>query len=232
MAIAGADIIGGALMGLAGSLHCAGVCGGIASSLLLATSPAATPASRSTVLLTTQIGRALSYTLCGALVGSGGAAFAHLLALANAQPMLRVVAAGLIVWTGCSVAGLGRGFSALDRLIAARMPSIRSRTIMTNPLVMGLLWGFAPCGMVYAAMLNAMMTGSAAQGAQFMAGFGLGTIPAVAATAFGVSAMACRGLRLPARATLRRVLGTSIAALGLVSLAEPAASLASLCLGR
>ncbi|MDB5628148.1 MAG: hypothetical protein JWQ51_488 [Tardiphaga sp.] len=235
MAVAGADIIGGALMGLAGSLHCAGLCGGIAASLLLAASPVTTQASRSTALLTTQIGRATSYTLCGALVGGGGAAFAHLLALANAQSVLRVIAAGLIVWTGCSVAGWGRGFSALDRMtmvIAAKGSTTARLHRKAHPLVMGMLWGFAPCGMVYAAMLNAMMTGSAAQGAQFMAGFGLGTIPAVATAALGVTAMAGRGLRLPERATLRRVLGVSIVALGIVSLVEPASSLAALCLGR
>ena len=232
MSIAGADFVGGALMGIAGSLHCAGVCGGIASSLLLASSPAGSTTTRSSALLQSQIGRAMSYALSGALVGSGGAAFAGLLALADAQPVLRVVAAAMIIWTGCSVAGMGRGFVTFDRLMAAVMSRGRSRIIVRHPLVMGMVWGFAPCGMVYAALVNAMMTGSLTQGAQFMAGFGLGTMPAMASAAFGVSLIVKRGIRLPERATLRRMLGGSIAVLGLVSLAEPASSLASLCFGR
>ena len=64
-----------------------------------------------------------------------------------------------------------------------------------------------------------------------MAGFGLATIPAVATAAFGVTALAGFGARLP-RSKLRAALGTALLALGLASLVEPAASLSALCLGR
>jgi hypothetical protein len=204
-------------MGLAGSLHCAGVCGGIAASLLLATSLATTQASRSTALLMTQIGRTTSYTLCGALVGGGGAAFANLLLLANAQPVLRVASVPYRLDRL-----LGRG--SRSRLFRARPHDDDHRSDGSDDDAIpspgrasdrhGYAGGFAPCGMVYAAMLNAMMIGSAAQGAQFMAGFGLGTILAVASAVLGVSAMAVHGLRLQARTTLRHVLGISMVALG------------------
>jgi sulfite exporter TauE/SafE len=231
--LAGSHLIGGALLGLAGSLHCAGICGGIASTLLMATSPGAAK-SGAAALLKIQLGRALSYTICGALVGGSGAAFAHLVDLSGMQVVLRALAACMLIWSGCSVAGMVHGFSAFDRVLvhlanAARppwlMPSARTR-----PIVMGVIWGFAPCGMVYAALLNATMTATASGGAEFMAGFGLATIPAVASAAYGVSALVGLG-RSTSRATLRRVLGGAITALGIVSLVEPAASLSALCLG-
>ncbi len=223
-------------MGLAGSLHCAGLCGGIASSLLLATeAPDGAPAARAATLLKVQLGRALSYTLCGAVAGSGGAAFAELIHLAGIQPMTRIAAACALVWTGCSVAGLAPSFAIMDRIMASTFNSwpvaVTRRFQDPHPVVLGILWGFAPCGMVYAALLNAVLSGSSMAGAGFMAGFGLATIPAVATAAFGVTALAGFGARLP-RSNLRAALGTALLALGLASLAEPGMSLSALCLGR
>jgi sulfite exporter TauE/SafE len=228
--------IGGALMGLAGSLHCAGLCGGIASSLLLATeAPDGAPAARAARLLKVQLGRALSYTLCGAMVGGGGAAFAGLINLAGIQPMTRIAAACALVWTGCSVAGLVPSFAILDRVMASTFNSwpvaVTRQFQNPHPVVLGILWGFAPCGMVYAALFNAILSGSSAAGASFMAGLGLATIPAVAMAAFGVTALAGFGARLP-RSKLRAALGTALLTLGLASLVEPAASFSALCLGR
>jgi sulfite exporter TauE/SafE len=223
-------------MGLAGSLHCAGLCGGIASSLLLATgAPDRTGAARAATLLKVQLGRALSYTLCGAMVGGGGAAFAGLISLAGIQPMTRIAAACALVWTGCSVAGLVPSLAILDRVLASTFNSwpvaITRQFQNPHPIVLGILWGFAPCGMVYAALFNAILSGSSVAGAGFMAGFGLATIPAVATAAFGVTALAGFGARLP-RSKLRAALGTALLTLGLASLVEPAVSFSTLCLGR
>ena len=168
------NFVGGALMGLAGSLHCAGVCGGIASSLMLATQPHHAPATRAIGLLKIQLGRALSYTLCGALVGSAGAAFAGLVDLSGVQPITRIAAACALVWTGCSVAGLAPGFAILDRMLASKFnswPTAATRRFRhPHPVALGILWGFAPCGMVYAALVNATLSGSGIAGAGFMAG--------------------------------------------------------------
>ena len=225
-------IIGGALMGLAGSLHCAGVCGGIASSLLIATAaPDAAPGARAATLLKIQIGRALSYALCGAIVGGIGAGFAGLLNLAGMLPVTRIAAACALVWAGCSIAGFAPSFAGFDRVLTSTSnswPAATRRIRNAHPVALGIIWGFAPCGMVYAALLNAMLSGSLLGGAEFMAGFGLATVPAVAATAFGVTALAGFGARLP-RNKLRAALGTGILALGLASLVEPAASLSALC---
>ncbi|MBI5131068.1 MAG: sulfite exporter TauE/SafE family protein [Rhodopseudomonas palustris] len=229
----GLHVVGGAVLGLAGSLHCAGLCGGIASSLLLASSaPKAAPAERAATLLRIQLGRALSYTLFGAAVGAGGAAFSGLVTLAGVQPAMRIAAACALAWTGLSVAGIVPGFRVIDRLLAVA-PSMRGRSSMRlrlpPSLALGIAWGFAPCGMVYAALVNAMLSGSSAAGAAFMAGFGLATIPAVAAAAFGVTALAGVGAGM-SRRHVRGALGTALVALGALSLIEPAMTLTALCL--
>lgn len=234
MISSGMHFVGGAVLGLAGSLHCAGLCGGIASSLLLATSaPNAAPAERAAMLLRIQLGRAFSYALCGAMVGAGGAAFAGLVGLAGVQPAMRIAAACALVWTGCSIAGLVPGFTIIDRVLAlasGSRPMSAVRHIRFAPsLALGIAWGFAPCGMVYAALVNAMLSGSSAAGAEFMAGFGLATIPAVATAAFGVTALAGVGARVSQR-HVRGALGTALVALGAASLIEPAMTLTALCL--
>jgi uncharacterized protein len=232
----GSHFVGGALLGIAGSLHCAGVCGGIASSLLLATSPAGDRyGAVAQNLIKIQLGRAASYTLFGAAVGGGGSAFAQLLGLSGTQLIFRGIAACMLIWAGCSVAGMAKSWLNFDKALTAltrtlRIPVSAGRA-SNSPIFMGIVWGFAPCGMVYAALLNAMMTGSSMGGMQFMGGFGLATIPAVAMTSLGFTHLA--GLRHSLQqAMLRKLLGGAIAALGMVSLVDPAMSLSALCLGR
>ncbi|MFG1423326.1 sulfite exporter TauE/SafE family protein [Roseixanthobacter liquoris] len=233
--------VGGALMGLAGSLHCAGLCGGIASSLLLASAPNGAPngasrgaALRAPALLATQLGRALTYTAFGATVGAVGAGFGVLLELAGAQGVLRALAALSLLWVGASVAGFGPGVRRLDvpvgRLARRLGTALPGRLKAASPLALGIVWGFAPCGMVYSALLTSLLSGSALSGAAFMAGFGLATVPAVAATALGAGALVGLGRHAHDRTVPRRLLGAAICALALASLAEPARALSELCL--
>ncbi|MFD0388574.1 sulfite exporter TauE/SafE family protein [Tistrella bauzanensis] len=63
--------MGGLLLGLAGSLHCAGICGGIASATLIAADPGGTARARAGALMQIQLGRAATYTLAGGAVGAG-----------------------------------------------------------------------------------------------------------------------------------------------------------------
>lgn len=233
MIITGVHFVSGAVLGLAGSLHCAGLCGGIASSLLLATSaPNAAASGRAATLLRIQLGRALSYALLGAAVGTGGAAFGGLMTLAGVQPAMRIAAACALAWTGLSVAGLVPGFRVIDRMLAYAS-AVRGRSsprlnLLPASMALGIAWGFAPCGMVYAALINAMLSGSTLAGAEFMAGFGLATIPAIAAAAFGVTTLASARL---SRRSFRSALGAALIALGGASMIEPAMSLTALCLG-
>jgi sulfite exporter TauE/SafE len=136
------------------------------------------------------------------------------------------------MWIGLSVAGLLPALSALDRRVAGMSAALSStlarfrRFPVLGPFGAGLGWGTVPCPMVYAALFTAMLTGSAAGGATLMAGFGLGTLPAVTLTAFGVTTLA----RVETKALARSAIGLAIAVLGFSTVypASPTAGL--LCL--
>lgn len=224
--------VAGLFMGLASSLHCAGVCGGIASSLLLAGSGPAAVGGRAGVLLQMQAGRVLTYLLGGAAVGGVGSALGLLLDLAGAQPLLRAAGAVALLWTGLAVAGIGPGLSVIDRIVAAPLRRLEARPGRgALPVLVGMAWGAAPCGMVYAALLNATLSGSPVAGAAFMAGFGVGTVPAVAASAYGVSLLAGRGRGLYDSRVLRLLCGLALVAVALAGLWAPVAAIPALCRG-
>jgi sulfite exporter TauE/SafE len=59
-------------------------------------------------------------------------------------------------------------------------PIVRQAATRRGPgrsLLIGLLWGWLPCGLVYSVLLLAALSGSAARGAGIMLAFGLGTMP-------------------------------------------------------
>lgn len=71
--------------------------------------------------------------------------------------------------------------------------------------------------MVYGAVFTAMLTGSALHGAVFMTAFGLGTVPALAATGYGLSKLRA----LASRTAAQTACGLTIAAAGFASLYTP-----------
>jgi sulfite exporter TauE/SafE len=226
--------LGGFLIGLASSLHCAGLCGNVASTLLFVAAPGGHSGSeRARVLMAMQGGRVATYVLLGALAGGVSAAFAGLLQLAGLQAVLRLVAAGALAWSGLAIAGWVPGFVRLDALIAPRVGWWRFSPLArrTSPIVCGMLWGLAPCGMVYGALVNAMLSGSPWQGGVFMAGFGIATIPVVALTAFGIGGIAASAQKCNRGNAYRIAVGSALVSLGVVSIIAPANDISALCAG-
>lgn len=232
MMIDGLGFLGGFLTGAAGSLHCFGICGGIASSLFLATGPGTGSWAPAANALALQLGRVTTYALLGALAGSGGGAVTLLLDFSGAQQILRLLAAATLVMAGLSVVGIVPDMS--QRIVAALFTkpaccASASGSAASVPLLLGMAWGMAPCGMVYSALLTAAFSGSPVNGAVFMLGFGSATIPALALALYG-SARATSRIR-SASARFRTPLGWSLTALGLLSMLAPAATIGALCLG-
>lgn len=221
----------GFLVGLASSLHCAGMCGSIGSALTMTMHPGGGTAAAARTLMLTQIGKVLAYAAAGGAVGLLGTSVVHLFDQAAAFNLLRVAGAAVLIWVGLSTAGLLPSPALFDRWAApvAHAVIAASRALPGGtagaPVAAGIIWGFMPCAMVYAALFAAMLQGTAAGGGTFMLGFGLATVPAVLGTALGLS-----GLRSAARRDgLRRWLGLAIAGAGALSLAfSPVAAI--LCL--
>ena len=206
-------LVSGVVLGLASSLHCAGMCCGIASSILFMFDPPQQRLRHRAVVLS-HLGRATSYITIGALLGGlGGVA---LLALPSpvAYRLLQWAAAVALMWIGLSTAGLLPSFALADRVLAPVSASIagwatRYRSSRLGPFGVGMAWGCTPCAMVYGAYLTAMVSGTAERGALIMAGFALATVPALALSSLGARSLARRASGVP-----KVAIGLAIAASG------------------
>ncbi|WP_420434939.1 sulfite exporter TauE/SafE family protein [Hyphobacterium sp.] len=227
-ALAEISFLGGLIAGLASSLHCAGMCGGIASGLMFSLSPSTDTGTRTGVLMAAQTGRVLAYVIAGGAVGFAGTALYAQMDFSAAQAVFRWGAAMMLVWIGFSLTGWLPGIARLDRALAPVTRLVMRPALVigpASPLLAGLAWGALPCAMVYAALLYAMLSGSALSGALVMLGFGVGTLASVTVTALGINWLERSGRK----ARFRLVSGFVIALLGLAMLAVPPEVIAALC---
>jgi sulfite exporter TauE/SafE len=168
------------LTGLAGSGgHCLGMCGGIVGALGVREGQGSRGFG---VLAAAHLGRVLGYVVAGASVGFLGAASFGALLGASGAPVLRLCAALLIAATGLQLVlgrpllgALERGGARFWRRLAPLARSLLPPRDAGQALAVGALWGFLPCGLVYAQLAVAAASGSASAGAAVMAAFGLGT---------------------------------------------------------
>jgi sulfite exporter TauE/SafE len=178
-------LLGSALvLGLLGGGHCLGMCGGLMGALTLAIPPEQR-GRRLRLLVAYNLGRILSYACAGLLLGLAGWAVAS----SPAAMALRVVAALLLIAMGLYLAGwwsgltrieaLGRGLWRHIQPAASRLMPVSS---LPRALLLGALWGWLPCGLVYSTLLWAASQGNAGYSAALMLAFGLGTWPILLAT--------------------------------------------------
>ncbi len=178
------------MIGFFGSAHCLGMCGGIASALALKT-----PTGPSFYLrLFSQttlynLGRILSYMTLGALVGLIGVTIAE--AWSTFQYLLRSIASLMLILAGFYLTGWWNGLRRLEqggawlwKQLTPLNERIQQSSSGAKPLLMGLVWGWLPCGLVYSALTYAAVQGSAIKAASVMLAFGLGNLPAMIATGF------------------------------------------------
>ena len=217
MSIALATAVGTvALLALAGSAHCAAMCGGIAGAL-------GARARTRAALVAGHAGRIAAYGFAGAVFGALGAAGSAALEWGGA-PALAPVAGGLaLAAVGVKLARNGRGLAFVDRfgarawaVLARHAPQLAAGSGVRAQVLTGAAWGFMPCGMTYVALVPAAASGGAIEGAITMAVFGVATMPALLAA--GALARALVALRSP---RLRFAAGIAVVALGLVSTASP-----------
>jgi len=168
-------------LGLVGSLHCAGMCGPIAIALAHVDAPPAHapgPAwSWQFVIgrLAYNLGRILTYGGMGAVFGLAG----RTLWLAGAQRAVSI-GLGVALLVGLVVARpgvAGRFFAGVMRRLKGPMTALLRRRSPDALLVLGLLNGLLPCGLVYVAAAGAVATGDVFAGTCYMLGFGAGTVP-------------------------------------------------------
>ncbi|MEE4922438.1 sulfite exporter TauE/SafE family protein [Pseudomonas alliivorans] len=172
------------VLGLLGGGHCLGMCGGLMGALTLAI-PREQRTRRLRLMMAYNLGRIISYAIAGFFSGLVGWAVAN----SPGATTLRVIAALLLIAMGLYLAGWWSGLTRIERLgrgiwrhlqpFATRLLPISS---MPRALLLGALWGWLPCGLVYSTLLWAASQGNAIDSALLMLAFGLGTWPVLLAT--------------------------------------------------
>jgi sulfite exporter TauE/SafE len=169
------------IAGLMGGAHCAAMCGGIVG---IVSGQRAGGSGQWTHALAYNGGRIFSYMVAGALAGSLGQGGLWLRGGPLAQQMLMLLAGAMLLLMALYVAGVTpvtRGLEAAGSVVWRRVqPYSRSflpANTVPRALGLGVVWGWLPCGMVYAVLLTALATADARHGALVMLAFGLGTLP-------------------------------------------------------
>lgn len=177
-------LVSALILGLLGGGHCLGMCGGLMGALTLAIPPEQR-GRRLRLLLAYNLGRILSYTAAGLLLGLAG----WVVAGSAAEVIMRSLAALLLITMGLYLAGWWSGLTRIETLGRGLWRHIQPLTRRFMPvtslpraLVLGALWGWLPCGLVYSTLLWASSQGSALNSALLMLAFGLGTWPVLLAT--------------------------------------------------
>lgn len=174
------DLGGMFLLGLVGSTHCVGMCGGFVVCLQ---ARARAPVG---VAVAWHLGRLLTYAMLGALLGMVGMAVRIQWDQAGGRGAL-LVAGVLMALAGLVMLGLApQGLVRLgtESALVRRLTSLLQRGTIPASLAVGGFTGLLPCGLLYAALARAVAAETPWQGAVLMAVFGLGTAPGLVGVAF------------------------------------------------
>ena len=211
---------GAFLIGLLGSTHCLGMCGGISASLSMAMPVGKGFRLRQTLLLLAfNAGRIGSYALIAtlvALVSTSAAAQWQSLGL-----VLRSLAGLLLIFMGLSMGQWWQGIRYVERIgtpVWKRLSPLTRKFLPVHnagqALALGVLWGWLPCGLIYSTLGWAALQPTTGSAALTMVFFGLGTLPSMLAT--GYAAGWIRGLQN--QMLFRKVTGALLIAFGLWTL--------------
>jgi sulfite exporter TauE/SafE len=205
------------LTGLLGGVHCVAMCAGIATGLAGSGPP------RLGNALALNGGRVLGYVVAGALVGAFGGALLGIVRIDGLATTLRIGLGVLLVliaarlWWPRQMAWMARAGGGVWSALAP----LRSRLVPAagplRPWLLGLFWGWLPCGLSTAVLAAAWLEADAWHGALLMLAFGLGTLATMVPVTWA-------GARLHGTLATRGGRGAAavfIAGSGLVTIAAP-----------
>lgn len=202
------------ILGLLGGSHCIGMCGGISATVSMSA-----PAGRSGHLMLGgyNAGRILSYCVAGAAIGS----LSWLIKDPQLTLILRSFAAFMLIAMGLYIAQWWKGLTYIERggsVIWKQIQPFASRLLPVTQLhqavLLGALWGWLPCGLVYSTLIWASAAGSWYESARLMLFFGLGTLPVMLLTGL----MAQRVKQLIQQRLTRSLFGVMVISFGLYTM--------------
>ncbi len=186
------------LLGILGTGHCIGMCGPLVIAF-----PVRVGGFGSHLFY--HLGRILTYVMIGALMGGLGAGLAQIAAatggsypawMAGIQLGASVLAALFLLIFGLARLGVVGEPGWMDLASPSRIPGFRN--VIKSPfpkkrqlemLLLGMMMGFLPCGLSYAAFTRSLSAGGAFSGAVLVLAFGLGTLPGLLLLGTGIAGL-------------------------------------------
>jgi len=168
-----------------GSLtHCAGMCGPFVLAQIASFS-SDTPKifSRRGLLIPYHLGRLTTYCFLGVIATALASPFIHNPAFQKLAAFLLLLAGLLFIASAFSLvfpkqfSNVSFGFCAMPAWITNALTRLLPQHSLLNGYVLGMILGFLPCGLVYAAIAAVMATGSIMQSFAGMFAFAVGTMP-------------------------------------------------------
>ncbi|WP_460023957.1 sulfite exporter TauE/SafE family protein [Marinifilum fragile] len=163
-------------LGLLGSFHCVGMCGPIALAIPLKTD---SWLARIFGGVLYNLGRAITYAIMGAVFGLLGRG----LVMSGFQQWVSIIMGAIMILSVITPSIYKNRFNA-DKGVFSFVGKLKmslgklfAQRSYGSLLMIGLLNGLLPCGLVYFAIAGAIATGSSVSGSLFMFIFGLGTLP-------------------------------------------------------
>ncbi|MBI5548070.1 MAG: sulfite exporter TauE/SafE family protein, partial [Deltaproteobacteria bacterium] len=213
----GAELAAMFALGLLGAGHCLGMCGPVVA----AVSAGGRGRAMGAVLLY-NLGRGLTYIVVGAAVAGVGAGAAQLAPVLRIQAWLTLVSGGFLGWFGLALLGLlpeprVGAASAVPGAgpLLRRLSSEDGRTAAALPL--GILLGFLPCGLSFAAFTRGLGATGALEGAALVGAFWVGTLPVM----LGAGALLVR-IPVQRRRVAQLLSGTVLVGMGALYLTRAA----------
>ncbi len=174
------------LIGLLTSVHCMAMCGGINLSQCIPQSEKLSDNSKFSSLRPSalyNLGRVISYTLVGGIVGVIGSVISF---SGGAKGIVQIIASLFMIIMGLNILNVAPWLRKLNfRIPKVLSQKINKGKISNGPLYVGLLNGLMPCGPLQAMQLYALSTGDPLEGALSMLVFSAGTVPLM----FGLGAL-------------------------------------------
>jgi sulfite exporter TauE/SafE len=170
--------------GLVSSLHCVTMCGpliAVASAPLQAGSPEKHGGLGALMVwqICYQLGRGVTYITLGVVLGFAGQMLSTLFPARLFGGIIQIAVAGLFI--GLALFAVLRGKTVTAPSGGSRFGGLIRKFVTSGRasgmLVLGLLTGFLPCGVLYAAFARALAADSPTQGGLLMLAFWLGSAP-------------------------------------------------------
>ena len=183
------------LMGLAGSVsHCSSMCGPF---VIAQASNFEIPQGKNVsswyrlLLLPYHLGRLTTYTLLGIIATIFATPIFGIPALKIISPLLLALAGGLFLASAFSqfLPKMTFGLCGTPSWLMHKISSLMKYNSLFGGYILGVMLGFIPCGLVYAAILAVMTTGDATKSALGMIAFAAGTMPTLMVISLGGRAL-------------------------------------------